>query len=183
MFVSFKSIEKQLLVPVIVYIDFESFTIKIQKYESPRSSTDPYELHVPSGYLFYIVSSHHNFKPVLKSYHGPNVVKCFLCHLGEKYQKIEQILSQIKLMITTEEQEKEFRTVENCYHCKQPLGADKVRDHYHMTGLYRGGALGECNLKLKYRGRASEKHFRGYMVPVIMPTKMLTCNLKTRKST
>ena len=40
-----------------------------------------------------------------------------------------------------------------------------------MTGLYRGAAHGECNLKLKYRGRASstdeKKRFGGYMVPVV----------------
>ena len=64
-FVSFKSIEKQLPVPVIIYADFESFTTKIQKCKNPSSSTDPYELHVPSGYSFYIVSSHPKFKPVL----------------------------------------------------------------------------------------------------------------------
>ena len=75
-------------------------------------------------------------------------------------------------MIVTEEQEKEFRTVENCYLCKQPLGVERVRDHCHMTGLYRGAAHGECNLKLKYRGRAGcideKKRFRGYMVPVVL---------------
>ena len=58
-------------------------------------------------------------------------------------------------MIITAQQEQEFRTADDCYLYKQPLGADRVRDHCHMTGLYRGAAHGECNLKLKYRGRAS----------------------------
>ena len=84
-----------------------------------------------------------------------NVVERFLRRLREEYQKIEQLLSHIEPMIITEEQEKEFRTVENCYLCKQPFEADRVRNHCHMTGLYRGAAHGECNLKLKYRGRAN----------------------------
>ena len=46
-----------------------------------------------------------------------------------------------------------------------------MRDQCHMTGLYRGAAHGECNLKLIYRGRAgctNEKmRFCGYIVPVV----------------
>ena len=170
-FISYKSIEKQLPVPVIVYADFESFTTKIQKCENLNSSTDSYELHMPSGYSFYIVSSHPKFKPVLEYYHGPNVVERFLRRLREEYQKIEQLLSHIELMIIIAQQEEEFRTADDCYLCKQSLGVHRVRDHCHMTGLYRGAAHGECNLKLKYRGRASstdkKKRFRGYIVPVV----------------
>ena len=134
-FVSFKSIEKQLPVPVIVYVDFESFTTKIQKCENLSSATNHYELHVPSGYSFYIVSNHPKFKPVLECYHGPNVVDRFLRRLREKYQKIEQLPSHIESMIITAQQEQEFITADDCYLCKQPLEADRVRDHYHMTGL------------------------------------------------
>ena len=100
-FVSFKSIEKQLPVPVIFYANFESFTTKIQKCENPSSSTDLYELHVPSGYSFCIVSSHPKFKPVLECYHGPNVVERFLSRLREEYQQIEQLLSHIESIIIT----------------------------------------------------------------------------------
>ena len=97
---------------------------------------------VPSGYSFYIVSSHPKFKPVFECYHGPNVVERFLRRLREEYQKIEQLLSHIEPMIITAQQEQEFRTAEDCYLCKKPLGADRVRDHCHMTGLYRGAAHG-----------------------------------------
>ena len=163
--------EKQLPVPIIVYADFESFTTKIQRCENPSSWTDPYELHVLSGYSFYIVSSLAKFKSELKCYHGPNVVERFLCRLTEEYQKIELLLSHIESMVITEGQEKEFRTAEDCYLCKQSLGADRVRDHCHMTGLYRGVAHGECNLKLKYRGRAGcineKRFFRSCMVTVV----------------
>ena len=69
-FVSFKSIEKQLPVPVIVCADFDSFTTKIQKCENLSSLTDPYKLHLPSGYSFYIVSSHPKFKSVLNATMG-----------------------------------------------------------------------------------------------------------------
>ena len=137
--------------PVIIHADFKSLTTKIQKCENPTSSTDPYELHVLSVYLLYIVSSHPKFKPVLECYHEPNVVERFLRRLREECQKIEQLLSHDEPMNITKEHNKKFKTVD-CYLCKQPLGADRVRDHCHITGLYRGAAHGECNVKLKYRG-------------------------------
>ena len=59
----------------------------------------------------------------------------FLRRSKENYQKIELLLSYIEPMIITKEQEKEYRTVEDCYLCKQPLEADRVWDHCHMTGL------------------------------------------------
>ena len=108
---------------------------------------------------------------MLECNHELNVVERFLRCLREEYQKIEQRLSYIEPMINTKEQEKEFRMVEDSYLCKQQLAADRVRDHCHMTGLYRGAAHGECNLKLKYRDRASstdeKKRFCGYMVLVV----------------
>ena len=107
--------------PVIVYADFESFSTKIRKCENPSSSADRYVLHVLSGYSFYIVSSYPKFKPVLECYHGPNVVERFLRRLKEEYQKLEQLLPHIEPMIITAQQRQEYRMVDNCYLCKQPL--------------------------------------------------------------
>ena len=33
--------------------------------------------------------------------------------------------------------------------CKQELNADKVKDHCHVTGKFRGAAHNKCNLKLR----------------------------------
>ena len=33
--------------------------------------------------------------------------------------------------------------------CKQELNTDKVRDHCHVTGKFRGAAHNKCNLKLR----------------------------------
>ena len=36
------------------------------------------------------------------------------------------------------------------YHiCKEELGKDRVRDHCHLSGKFRGAALEVCNLKYK----------------------------------
>ena len=36
-----------------------------------------------------------------------------------------------------------------CHICNEELGKDKVRDHCHLTGKFRGAAHEVCNLKYK----------------------------------
>jgi hypothetical protein len=37
----------------------------------------------------------------------------------------------------------------NCYYCDKPLNNDRVRDHDHLTGKYRGAAHNWCNLQAR----------------------------------
>ena len=48
-----------------------------------------------------------------------------------------------------------------CHFCKKPCGDDRVRDHDHITGKYRGRAHNKCNLE------EGKKNTRRYKVPVI----------------
>ena len=36
-----------------------------------------------------------------------------------------------------------------CYICNEELGKDKVRDHCHLSGKFRGATHDGCNLKCK----------------------------------
>ena len=36
-----------------------------------------------------------------------------------------------------------------CHICNEELGKDKVRDHCHLSGKFRGAAHDRCNLKYK----------------------------------
>ena len=38
-----------------------------------------------------------------------------------------------------------FSNSENCYYCNEVLGSDRVRDHDHLTGKFRGAAHNFCN--------------------------------------
>ena len=167
--VKFTNIANQLPVPVVIYADFECFTSKIQGPSNPNASTEPYELHEPSGYGFYIVWAD-NVRPLtLEVYHGTDVVDRFLRRLREEYQKIEEVLLNIVPRTATKQQEEEFAKATVCYLCERPLNGDRVIDHCHLTGLSRGVSHNHCNLQLKYKGRPSKSDdkFEGYVVPVI----------------
>ena len=55
---------------------------------------------------------------------------------------------------TNKLQEKEsFQQSKVCWLCEAsfatPLGDEKVRDHDHLTGKYRGAAHSKCNINVK----------------------------------
>ena len=52
-------------------------------------------------------------------------------------------------MIFTEEDRKHFNKASDCWICGEELGNDRVRDHCHFTGRYRGPAHNNCNLKYR----------------------------------
>ena len=52
-------------------------------------------------------------------------------------------------MIFTEEDRKQFNEASDCWICGEELGNDRVRDHCHYTGRYRGPAHNSCNLKYR----------------------------------
>ena len=49
----------------------------------------------------------------------------------------------------TKEEEDNYNKENTCYICKKDLNNDKVRDHCHFTGKYRGAAHNTCNLRYK----------------------------------
>ena len=49
----------------------------------------------------------------------------------------------------TIEDENNYKNSQDCWICNEKIDKDKVRDHCHKTGNYRGAAHSQCNLKLK----------------------------------
>ena len=54
----------------------------------------------------------------------------------------------LPLQLTKKEQES-FDKAETCHICQKELQSDKVRDHCHFTGQYRGAAHNSCNLQCR----------------------------------
>ena len=74
-------------------------------------------------------------------------IECLL----EEVKDIQKILDEPMPMQITPEQERDYVAAEECYICEMPLGPDRVRDHCHLTGQYRGAAHNRCNLQLQSR--------------------------------
>ena len=56
-----------------------------------------------------------------------------------------------KDIIMTEKDKQDFENDNICRYCEKYIEIDKVRDHCHLTGKYRGPAHNECNLQVKQK--------------------------------
>jgi hypothetical protein len=94
----------------------------------------------------------------------------FLECLETEQQYIEEKLHFIEPMRIENEEEQMFQNAINCHICGFELGADRVRDHCHLTGKYRGAAHNECNLNYSFTGRIPVilHNLRGYDSHLIM---------------
>ena len=54
----------------------------------------------------------------------------------------------IKDIIMTQEDEENYKNINICRFCEKEIIFDKVRDHCHLTGKYRGPAHNTCNLNV-----------------------------------
>ena len=152
----FKNYHKQLPIPFVVYADFECFT-KPMNTCSPNpeySYTYNYQKHEPSGFCFYIKGINPNitFKPIIytKTNSDDNVAAIFVSKLAKVTNRIYNDFYNrpIPLRLTRQKQIS-FHKSETCHICKKELLSDKVRDHCHFTGQYRGAAHNSCNLQCR----------------------------------
>ena len=152
-FLNFKSFRYSERAPFVIYADFESFIKPIDSCDPDpnHSYTKKYQKHKPSGFSYYIKSLYEDVKKSKKRTYTktkkekPEPEDVFVKWLEEDVKKIANI--KPKEMIFTKEDEKQFDKASDCWICGEELGInDKVRDHCHYTGRYRGAAHNECNL-------------------------------------
>ena len=141
--------------PFVIYGDFESL-IKSMHNCGPnpnKSYTKKIQKHEPISFSYFICSSIDGvFKPVLRKYtktkpEDADAINVFIKWLEEDVKDIANI--KPKQMIFTEEDRKQFNKASDCWICGEYLGNDRVRDHCHYTGRYRGPAHNSCNLKYR----------------------------------
>ena len=143
--------------PFTIYADFESILKPIVDKENPdinTSYTNKYQKHEPVSFVYYIKSFDENvYKSRLRSYikekeEDEEVVDVFIKRLEEDVKNISKLGN--KKMVITEEEELQFRNATHCWICGNISNInDRVRDHCHYTGKYRGAACNKCNLQYK----------------------------------
>ncbi|XP_055307001.1 uncharacterized protein LOC129572785 [Sitodiplosis mosellana] len=144
-------------VPFIIYADIESLllsetTNQLDEYKIPKGTI---QKHIANsiGYFF-----HARFDENLSHYDGfsgPDCVDQFierLLFLAENV--VWPKIHEIEAMSLSEEEENDFQDADVCHICKKEFYFksnmwNKVRDHCHLSGRYRGASHSECNLKFQ----------------------------------
>ena len=138
-YLRFKNFPHSEKVPFVVYADFEALIKEMDNCDPDpnKSYTKKYQKHEPISFSYYIKCFDNNvYKPILRTYTGKNAMDIFIKWLEDDVKAIANI--KPKKMIFTEEDEKRFNESKLCWICKEPFKDNKVRDHCHYTGRYRG---------------------------------------------
>ena len=154
-YLRFKNFPHSEKAPFAIYADFESLIKPMDNCDPDpnKSYTKKYQKHEPISFSYYINSSIDGvYKPILRKYtktkpEDTDAMDVFIKWLEEDVKAIANIKE--KEIIFTEEDRKQFNKASDCWICGEYLGNDRVRDHCHFTGRYRGPAHNSCNLKYR----------------------------------
>ena len=153
-YLKFKNFLHSERAPFAVYADFESIVKPIDSCEPDpnKSYTKKYQKHEPVSFVYYIKSFNEGVYPSTKRTYikenpeDPDPVDVFINWLEEDVKIISELGN--KKMVITKEEEEQFKQASNCWICGKLLNLeDRVRDHCHFTGRFRGAAHNRCNLK------------------------------------
>ena len=151
----FKNYHKQLPIPFVVYADFECFTKPMNSCSPNPKESYNYnnQKHEPSGFCFYIKGIvDKKFLPVIytKTRDDEDISKVLVEKLREVTKGIyNDFYRKPKPLRLTPTEQKSFEKAVTCHICNKELKEDKVRDHCHFTGKYRGAAHNSCNLQCR----------------------------------
>ena len=151
----FKNFPHSEKVPFIIYADTEALIKEMHNCDpNPQNSyTKKYQKHEAVSFSYYIKCFDDSvYKPTLRTYtkttpEDKDAMKVFVEWLEADVRTLANIRD--KEMIFTEEDKKRFNKSKECWICGEPLNDDKVRDHCHYTGRFRGPAHNKCNLKYR----------------------------------
>ena len=154
----FNNFHKQQPVPFVIYADFEAITEKIHgcQQEGKKSYTEAYQKHTDCGYGYKVVCCYDDkYTKPIQLYRGENAVYKFMENILEEVKWCKKVMKKHfnKPLKMSNEDEQEFKKSTRCHICDKKYNEEdiRVRDHCHITGVFRGSAHQDCNLKLKMK--------------------------------
>ena len=148
-------------VPFVIYADFEAITEKIDSCQPSdgQSYTTTYQSHKACSYGYKLVCRYDKrySKPV-EIYRGEDCIQKFIREMLSEVEDCQRIVREQfqKPLVMTDKNERDFQNSTKCHICERKFkvvgvegkpSKQKVRDHCHITGKYRGAAHSDCNLK------------------------------------
>ena len=147
--IKFKNFDKQIPSPFKIYADSEGMLKRVNINKD--GYTKLYQKHVPNSIGAKLVGIDNRFTLPTKIFTVSNSIKEFIKWIFEQQKNCNQIINKhfnkkLKLAI---EDENNYQNSQECWICDQKIinNKDKVRDHCHITGKFRGSAHKECNSK------------------------------------
>ena len=184
-FISFKNYSRQIPVRFKIYADFECIFKKVDVGISNNdvSYTKKYEDHVPCSFTYKVVCVDNRYSKRIVLYRGRNAVFKFFKSIFGEYNYCKKIMRKYfcKNMIMSAEENELFEMANICWICGGLMEntGNKVRNHCHITGKYRGAAHYSCNINLKISKKVPVifHNLNGYDSHLIFK-ELSKCNVK-----
>ena len=116
------------------------------------STWKKYHNHISCSFAYKVVCIDDRFSKPIVVFRGENAVYEFIKAILKEYEHCKKVMKKHfnKNLIITEEEE-EFQLSNTCRICKKLIDNDdeKVRDHCHVTGKFRGAAHWDCNINFQ----------------------------------
>ena len=129
-----------------MYADFECYLKFAESYESSYSKK--YQDHIPCSFAYKLVCVDDKFIKPIVPFRGENAAYEFIKAIPKEYQYYKIVAKKHfnKNVIKCEEEE-QFQSSNTCWVWEKLIHDDdeKVSDHYHITGKFRGAAHWSCN--------------------------------------
>ena len=154
-FIEFNNFNKMISCPFKIYADFECLLKNVDSgiHNDCFSYTTKYQDHITCSlaYKLVCVDDKHSKNVVL--YRRKNAVYKFIQSIFNEYSYCRPLMKKHfnKNLIMSAEEEEQFERSNICWICGKLIDIEdnKVRDHCHITGKYRGAAHWNCNINLK----------------------------------
>lgn len=172
--VFFKNTQNQLKCPFVIYADYETLQDEsgaqyLSKNAKKGSSTYLYSKHTEESVRYLMLYNGEVF--AYKCFSGVDCSVRFIEALHNDYEKAIEILNKDVGMKITSEEQASFENATLCHVCDKELHNDRVRDHCHLTGKYRGPAHNKCNLKHSFKNFKIPcffHNFKGYDAQLVL---------------
>ena len=112
-----------------------------------------YQDHFPCSFAQKLVCTDDKSTKTIVAFRGENAAYIFIEAILKEYQYCKKVMKKHfnKNLIMDKEEEEQVQSSNACWICEKIIHDDdeKVRDHCHVTGKFRGAAHWSCNSNLQ----------------------------------
>ena len=161
--------KKQPPIPFRMYMDGESMLKKVSVQRGPGCHVDNEHVYTHIGLQFvsdYPTLIHNEYK----AFEGETCVVDALKWSDAKAGECRGVLARETPLQMTAADETAFHEALQCHICNRVLGDDRVRDHDHVNGQYRGAAHMACNLVYTFKKKKGKEDGEArvrFLLPVL----------------